>query len=72
MVEQHSKVVGNGYMSSGDIQDLLDYPMGGSNGQTLGSIQGSPFITKLYAARDAAVAAETKAREVEDCFAKSN
>ena len=67
MVEQHAKVVGNGYMSSGDIQDLLDYPMGGSNGKTLEeAFQGTPFIMRLHAARDAAVAAERKAREVED------
>lgn len=67
MVEQHAKVVGNGYMGSEDIQKLLDYPMGGSNGQTLEeAFKGTPFIIKLHAARDAAVAAETKAREVED------
>ena len=67
MVDIHSQIVGNGYMGSGDIQDLIDYPMGGSNGQTLGdAFRDDPFIARLYAARDAALVAERKAREAED------
>ena len=67
MVDMHSKIVGNGYMSSTDIQDLIDYPMGGSNGQTLGeAFQGTEFIDRLYAAQIAAVKAEDDARKAED------
>ena len=67
MVDMHSKIVGNGYMSSTDIQDLIEYPMGGSNGQTLGeAFQGTEFMRRLYAAQIAAVKAEDDAREAED------